>query len=173
MQSPGTSQQAIPPPPPLQRGENHQGSATILVSRELQKAKDQGGDYQALTPQQQAIVAKAREKGVKLFRTGKLGWDAPDHHASPWYNVGEWDDEGNYYGPPRPMFPKPIQKGESIQPPEADSPDTDSPPDSEIVGALDAKATELLMAGGSIREVSKATGLTIGRVQRIKAKLGT
>lgn len=122
-----------------------------------------------MTPQQQEIVAGSRKKGVKLFRTSNPGWDAPDHHTSPWYNPEEWDDEGNYYGPPKPMFPKPIQRGESIH-----LTDTDSPPtDSEIVGALDTKATELLSAGGSIREVSKATGLTIGRVQRIKAKLGT
>lgn len=92
---------------------------------------------------------------------------------TPWYNAEEWDDKGNYYGPPKPMFPVPIQRGESIQSVETDSPPTDSPADSEIVGALDAKAVKLLQAGGSIREISKETGLTIGRIQRIKAKLDT
>lgn len=63
-----------------------------------------------MTPEQEEIVALARSKIVKLHRAGLGGYDAPDHKSAPWYDPKEWDDEGNYYGPVKAMFPVPVNK---------------------------------------------------------------
>lgn len=116
-----------------------------------------------MTPEQMELVAEARIKAAILFRAGKPGWDRPDSTGDPWYNPDEWDDQGNYYGPPKPMLPVPVNT-DSPEPAESDSPPPDSP-------HSDSAAELLLKDGNSIRQVAKATGLSIGTVQRLKAKL--
>ena len=65
----------------------------------------------SMTKEQMELVAEARIKAAILFRTGKPGWDRPDSPGDPWYNPDEWDDQGNYYGPPKNMMPVPVNRG--------------------------------------------------------------
>lgn len=113
-----------------------------------------------MTKEQMEIVAKAREHVVREFRAGRGGYSAPDHPASPWYNPEEWDDEGNYYGPPKNMMPVPIQR-------ETDTVSVDTPETDTLLN--DVKA--MLEDGLSIREIASNLGITAPKVQRLKAKL--
>jgi len=54
------------------------------------------------------IVAAARTTVVRKFRNKEGGWDRPDTASDPWYKADEWDDDGNYYGPPKAMLPVPV-----------------------------------------------------------------
>lgn len=113
-----------------------------------------------MTPEQMELVAEARAKAAILFRTGKPGWDRPDSPGDPWYNPEEWDDEGNYYGPPKNMMPVPIQR-------ETDTVSVDTPETDTLLN--DVKA--MLEDGLSIREIASNLGITAPKVQRLKAKL--
>ena len=122
-----------------------------------------------MTPDQEKLVAWARHEAVVLFRTGKPGWDWPHHKGEGydhWYNPDEWDDQGNYYGPPKAMMPTPIQKGppEPIQDP--DSKD----PDSGQTDSAKAVAVEMLKQGDTFKTITTTTGLKTGAIQRLKAK---
>lgn len=65
-----------------------------------------------MTPEQEEVVASYRSKIVAMFRAGQGGFDYPHHlkHGEQWYRPEEWDDQGNYYGPPKPMMPVPVNR---------------------------------------------------------------
>lgn len=119
-----------------------------------------------MTEEQMEIVAQARIIVVRKFRNKEGGYDRPDSPGDQWYNPNEWDDNGNYFGPPKPMLPVPIQReaSESIQNNEQGEIDSPTPEQTVTV-------EKLLRAGNSLRLVASKTGMTIGKVQRLKAKL--
>lgn len=122
----------------------------------------------SMTKEQMELVAAARIVVVMKFRApGAGGFSRPDSPGDPWYNPDEWDDQGNYYGPPKPMMPTPIQKGapNPIQDPDSED------PDSSQTDSAKAVAIEMLKQGETFKAIATATGLKTGAIQRLKAKL--
>lgn len=75
-----------------------------------------------MTEEQMEIVAAARIVVVLKFRNGEGGYSRPDSPGDPWYIPEEWDDQGNYYGPPKKMMPVPVNK-EAPEEPELTEPE--------------------------------------------------
>ena len=82
-----------------------------------------------MTKEQMELVAAARTTVVRKFRNKEGGWDRPDTAADPWYKPEEWDDDGNYYGPPKAMLPVPVYIAVDTAVPELTDPSkfTDEP----------------------------------------------
>lgn len=116
-----------------------------------------------MTEEQMQIVAAARTTVVRKFRNKEGGYDRPDTAADPWYKADEWDDDGNYYGPPKAMLPVPV----SVALEEEAESDTPPDPDTPLLAQVEAH----LLAGTSVRETAKLLGISAPMVQRLKAKL--
>jgi hypothetical protein len=85
-----------------------------------------------MTEEQMQIVAAARTTVVRKFRNKEGGYDRPDSAGDPWYKPDEWDDDGNYYGPPKAMLPVPVNTVA-----DSEVPELTEPGDSELT--LEAK----------------------------------
>ena len=117
-----------------------------------------------MTEEQMDIVAAARIVVVLKFRNGEGGYSRPDSPGDPWYNPEEWDDQGNYYGPPKKMMPVPVSKVTDV------TNDTPEIPDWAEPDFLEAVASQLSQ-GKSIAEIAADLDITKAKVQRLKAKL--
>lgn len=114
----------------------------------------------AITPA--TLLRDARKKLVQKYleHPGSFPDGIEDKKAEPWYSSNK-----DYWH----KLAKDEEQADSEAPPKTDSPSTDSPHNDSL--GQEENALHLLAAGNSIRDVAGMTGLSIGKVQRIKAKL--
>lgn len=121
-----------------------------------------------MTPEQEAIVAAYRVKVVTMFRAGQGGFDYPHHlkHGEQWYKPEEWDDQGNYYGPVKPMMPAPVSTVTN------ETTDTAEEIPEWAVQDFTEGVKDLLKKGKSISQIAEELGISRAKVQRLKKKQG-